>query len=156
MGYTHYWSYDRDFDRRALGLALLDAREIVKAVQARGISLRGGMGLGEPMVGEGICFNGDASTNEDHEGFLFPMSTVGEEEAMALHGQLWDFCKTGRAPYDLAVCAVLLVLKHHLGSKLRVGSDGDSGEWQPAVDLVKELFGYDIEFVREDTVFVNA
>ena len=159
MGYTHYWSYDENFNRQRLSRALLDTAKIVKAVRERGIVLCGGLGEGEPDISEwGILLNGDKSQELDHETFMFPMDKELVVEAKALHGGLWDFCKTARKPYDLAVCAILLVLKHHLGNQIRIASDGkrEPDGWLPAEALVKEVLGYDVEFVKEDTLPVRG
>lgn len=54
----------------------------------------------------------------------------------------FDFCKTARKPYDLAVCLVLLSMKRHAPRSVRLGSDGDwDGEWTQARMVYKELFG---------------
>lgn len=47
------------------------------------------------------------------------------------------FCKTGHADYDLAVCEVLLVLKHHYREDFELSSDGF---WVNKVDFDKDLF----------------
>lgn len=154
MGYTHYWSYDENLNRQNLSHALVDAAKVVRAVQEQGIVLCGGLGEGEPEISEfGIVLNGDASQDLDHETFMFPMRPEFADRAKKLHGNLWDFTKTARKPYDLAVCAILLVLKHHLDNQIRISSDGDreEDEWLPAEQLVEGLLGYQVEFNCEKT-----
>ncbi|MDP2949233.1 MAG: hypothetical protein Q8P22_06820 [Chloroflexota bacterium] len=151
MGYTHYWSHDEELDHPALSRALADVGKVVRAVQDRGIVLRGPGGTGEPdLTGFGVAFNGDAAQGEDYESFSFPNQGEIAPEA----GQFWAFCKTARRPYDLAVCAVLLVFKHHLGGQMRVSSDGgrEEDEWLPAEALVKEVLGYEVIYKREETL----
>ena len=153
MGYTHYWSHDDDLDPSALIRALNDCREVAEAVLKRGIVLRGPDGTGEPEISElGIDLNGDGE--ESHETFSFPVQGETAERAKRLYGYLWAFCKTARKPYDLAVCAMLLVFKHHLGKQLRLDSDGgrQPDEWLPAERLVKEVLGYEVRFRREKTM----
>jgi len=155
MGYTHYWSHDEELDRAALSRALVDVDKVVKAVQARGIAIRGPSGFDNPLVSEqGVEFNGDAQTGEDYETFSFPLQGDGLTHAKRLHRCPWAFCKTARMPYDLAVCAALLVLKHHLGSQMRLSSDGDRvpDEWLPAEALVQETLGYVATYKREHTL----
>lgn len=155
MGYTHYWSHDEKLDEKALAEAVVDVKKVADAVAAKGIVLRDGSGEGAPVFSDDrICFNGDGQENLDHETFLFPLGGKDALLAKRLHGCYWDFCKTARKPYDLAVCATLLVLKHHLGSQLRISSDGGRHqlEWLPAERLVKEALGYQVEFVREETM----
>ena len=48
-----------------------------------------------------------------------------------------DFCKTARKPYDLMVCACLLLYKHHF-PYVQVSSDGDLDDWREAIALVVE------------------
>ena len=152
MGYTHYWSHDAKLNGRRLYSALNDCRKIVDEVQRRGVILRGGLGEGEPQVSEGIWLNGDGE--DSHDTFGFPLTGKVSEDATRLHGCFWDFCKTVRKPYDLAVCAILLVLKHHLGSQIRISSDGgrEPEEWIPAEELVKEVLGYEVMFRQEETL----
>lgn len=61
-------------------------------------------------------------------------------------------CKTYRCPYDVAVCACLVVFNHHFGPKFRVSSDGDLNEasWPNAVKLCQKVLGYGEYFVKWD------
>ncbi|MDP2950074.1 MAG: hypothetical protein Q8P22_11105 [Chloroflexota bacterium] len=155
MGYTHYWSHDEELDRAALSHALADVAKIVRGVQDRGIALRGPDGTGDPELTEfRVAFNGDAEQDEDYESFSFPIQGEEAQRARHLHGGLWAFCKTARMPYDLAVCAALLVFKHHLGGQMRVSSDGgrEEDEWLPAEALVQEVLGYEVIYKREETL----
>lgn len=52
----------------------------------------------------------------------------------------YDFCPTGRKPYDLLVCAALIRLKYHFPS-IKVGSDGTFTDWKQAVKLCQSVFG---------------
>lgn len=151
MGYTHYWSHDENLGRKALFAAMQDARKIVEAAQAKGIALAGPNGDGEPMVSEGIALNGVAE--ESHESFIFP-NNPNDPFINKVNGSLWAFCKTARKPYDLVVCAILLVLKHHMGKQIRISSDGDrrEDEWLPAEQMVKEVLGYTVRYKREETL----
>jgi hypothetical protein len=66
---------------------------------------------------------------------------------------LWfDFCKTARKPYDLPVCACLIVLQHYFGDQFRVSSDGgiDTQSWPSARELCLKLFGYGDDFQFAD------
>ncbi|MDP2953380.1 MAG: hypothetical protein Q8O76_08715 [Chloroflexota bacterium] len=155
MGYTHYWSHDEELDHVALAHALVDVGKLVRVVQDRGVTLRGPGGTGEPALTEfGVAFNGDAKQGEDYESFSFPIQGEEAQRARPLHGGLWAFCKTARRPYDLAVCAVLLVFKHHLGAEMRISSDGgrEADEWLPAEALVKEVLGYEVTYQKEETL----
>jgi len=100
MGYTHYWTVPTthpDYSRRWPRI-VGDTRSIITAVRGAGIVVAGSDGHHRPQVdeGEGIAFNGDATTDLDHE--TFTLRPPG-------HGVVDDFCKT-RKPYDLAVTCV--------------------------------------------------
>ena len=134
MGYTHYWE----------GPVTLTEETIadVKAIIAKsGVSIKGGDGTGEPeLTPELICFNGDASNDEDYETFYI------ENESST-----WTFCKTsGVRPYDKVVGAVLLRLAD-LNPQFTVTSDGvfDSEDWEPARNLYEEVFGRPANYVVE-------
>ena len=61
-------------------------------------------------------------------------------------GEAFDFCKTARKPYDLAVCLVLLAMKRHAPKSVKVSSDGDwDGEWKEAREVYKSLFGVEVD-----------
>lgn len=80
-----------------------------------------------------IYFNGAGSKKFDLGHETFAIARVGGS------GDFGNFCKTARKPYDLAVCAALILLAYHV-PKATVSSDGDHKNWQPAYDLVKKLF----------------
>jgi len=58
--------------------------------------------------------------------------------------------KTNYRPYDIAVTVCLLIAKHHLGSQIRVSSDGESKDWEDARVLCKQFLGYGKDFVLDD------
>jgi hypothetical protein len=152
MGYTHYWNRA---EQVALTPELLaDVRTVLRVVGEQGIPLCFEYDRpGElPAVNEELIrFNGQGE--DGHETFLFEAHFQPSYRQEVKPGKLFDFCKTARKPYDLAVCAVLIVLKHHLGDQIEVSSDGDvSGtewspeEWEPAVKLVQQHLGYGADF----------
>lgn len=155
MGYTHYWRHDQKLNGKALFAAFQDARKIVEAAKAKGIQLRGGGGEGEPVVDEAIWLNGARELDEDCETFAFPVTGSTLKDSMVHGGYPSDFCKTARLPYDVVVCAILLVLKHHLGEQIRIASDGArrADEWLPAERMVQEVLGYTVRFQSEREYF---
>lgn len=78
-----------------------------------------------------------------------------------------SFCKTNRKPYDIVVCIILLMLKHHLQEGIGIRSDGFSnyqkgnkygvgdvvdpadldGTWAKAAAYIKTKFGIKFQFV---------
>jgi hypothetical protein len=101
---------------------------------------------GEPIFNEnGIRFNGVGDLS--HESFTLrriPMPDIRK----------FDFCKTARKPYDLMVCSTLLLYWHFFKEEgVKISSDGDHSDWEPAIDLVKEVTGLHIDWMENiDTI----
>lgn len=124
MGFTRYHDFDVKSEafQSMWPTLVVDARAIMRAVEARGVRLRGAYGTGVPIVSSTaqiidtskfgdvfgvvtfsrgvIWLNGDAERDEDLEGFVLA------PEADREYGSTW-FTKTGCQPYDLAVSAIL-------------------------------------------------
>ena len=58
------------------------------------------------------------------------------------NGLIFNFCKTARKPYDIAVCSALIIAKKHFGESIMISSDGDNEEWQESKALCQEILGY--------------
>ncbi len=138
MGYTHSWRRPRALDFAAFMAASADCAKVAELAAARGIELAGWDGSGEPTFEPAIvAFNGLGEAS--HETFAVPcVSDAREHEGMEPEGMVFEFCKTNRKPYDAAVTACLLVLKHHLGDAILVTSNGGIGEWQAGIELAAE------------------
>lgn len=61
-------------------------------------------------------------------------------------GLLFDCCKTAYKPYDLAVTAALIILKHHMGDAIKVSSDGENKDWRDAAMVCQLVLGYGANF----------
>jgi hypothetical protein len=109
MGYTHYWTQARDFTREEWSQVREDVEALLKDVEhVQGIPLANGQG--EPgsraeITDNKIWFNGAGDGH--HETFCLNRKRPRKERGEP-HG--WDFCKTARKPYDLAVTAALCYL----------------------------------------------
>ena len=125
MGYTHYWGFKggasassvkdgaKKFERASAIIG-----ECLKKVQEMGITIRNGVGRGEPEIKKNLVyFNGDASKGEDHETFYIDLDERGA-----------DFCKTCHKPYNLLVILSLLAFKHEFGDDFEYSSDGITKE----------------------------
>lgn len=149
MGYTHYWTFNRDKSKDSSKFA--KAVEEIKAIHAKlpertdsaggsyleyDLKIMGGMGTGEPeFTPTSVCFNGDEENGLDHETFSLDYNVDTG----------WNFCKTARKPYDLLVCCALIAFANNLGAKVfTFNSDGDLADWQPAINLYREVTGRDI------------
>jgi hypothetical protein len=133
MGYTHYWTYGPGSAgyRNAWPQIVRDTAVILGHLGSS-VALAGPVGTGAPTVDPaGIAFNG--AVPHDYDTFELSAPAGGEP--------LWDFCKTGRRPYDIAVTAVLLRCHLLLPDGFRINSDGRwNSDWYQARALVQRLF----------------
>lgn len=149
MGFTHYWRHG-DISKTAWDNIRKDVKKLLKSLPEHSFS-SGGCYADEPLRlqyewdddknpqvnGEVIRFNGCGDLG--HETFMLERIPSGG----------FNFCKTARKPYDLAVQAVLLIAKHH-DPDFSFSSDGGNDEWRVARDFVKELFGYETQDLEEE------
>lgn len=101
-----------------------------------------------------IRFNGIGE--DGHETFYLPIKSKARGYESAPYEKYgFKFCKTARKPYDIVVCAALLIANHHARMWLEIGSDGypadlDPDEypnaWLPARELVEDVLGYIPEY----------
>lgn len=158
MGYTHYIYRKRDFTLKQWEKICLETLEIIvkhcdrnKIVLAREYdspaeaqpSLWGGpkmLPTPPEVTPDVIRFNG--WKDEGHETFLITRKRPENPPYDPDAEESFDFCKTARKPYDLAVCLVLISMKRHATGNVRIGSDGEwDGEWLEARKVYRELFG---------------
>ena len=121
MGYTHYWTKKKKWPAAKVSAAIQDMAEVIRRCEMPLADGHGEPGT-EPVIGpDFIAFNGVGELS--YETFCFPGFGGGFHPDFA-------FCKTVRKPYDTIVVACLLVAKHHLGTAIKVSSDGDwEDEW---------------------------
>lgn len=147
MGYTHYWS-NGAMEKETFEAIKEDAMVILDYCEQNGIAFGNFMGTKgtEPVFKEGeFGFNGVGE--EAHETF-----------ALGCEHNDFDFCKTARKPYDLAVCMVLLSLTYHFADA-SVRSDGDiDDEWVEPIETWHKLFpnrsvefSYDGMFIADES-----
>ena len=126
MGYTHYWRTYRDFTEVEWVALQREAERIVQAAQDRlDINLAGPMEEGLPEITEdAIALNG--ASDEGYESFVLTRKQrdrrTWETEPARLG--LFDFCKTGRRPYDSVVVSILYAANKIAGDAISVSSDG--------------------------------
>ena len=122
MGYTHYF---RDLELND-GL-VEDARRIVAATD---IKICDGHGEGSPRITQDmIWLNGDASANDESETFVLYRD----------HEPEFNFCKTGRKPYDEVVVAILIAaMANEAPGYESINSDGSVFEWFGGIALYEK------------------
>jgi hypothetical protein len=134
MGYTHYFTWQTagelppdKWDSITSDFQALLGR-LPESVQL--VSWNGKEGTSPEVSAERISFNG-----------------VGERghESMVLGRRcperMFQFCKTARKPYDLAVVALLILIYQHAPEFFRLESDGGAEEWKPALNWVNSVLG---------------
>lgn len=144
MGYTHYWNLNSNVLKDEV---LEDVRQILN-------EYRDIVQLDENDAQEPIVNN-----------YLIQFNGIGEKgyETFVVEPGGISFCKTNLRPYDLVVCEVLLVLKHHHGMNFDLDSDGFwvtqadfyeerfDGYWNEALENVRRKFGYEFNITHEET-----
>lgn len=149
MGYTNYWRRKRDFTIEEWALIRKDVLDVIVHCDRKKIplALESDFPNSGPRVnGSVVQFNGVGK--DGHETFVVTrkMPEIQPWQLSRETGETFDFCKTARKPYDLAVCLVLLSCVRRSPS-IRVSSDGDwdAREWVNARESFLELFGVDPE-----------
>ncbi len=135
MGYTHYWTLG------PVKQAMWDkiTHDCEKALRSNEFLCREyDKPNSLPQFGAVIRFNGKGE--DGHETFVFARESG------------WTFCKTALKPYDIGVCAVLIIAKRHLGRSFEFSSDGEWDElrWRRACKLVENKLGYAVNGLDDD------
>ena len=150
MGYTHSWTRATTFPGEAWVMAAAECRRVIGHLMATGLKLQfESDDLAPPEFGKNLIrFNGVGE--EGHETFLVERhyKPLAWEKERYKRGPWGTFCKTARKPYDVAVCACLIVLNRHFGKRFTVGSDGDDFEegWPLAREACQKILGYARDF----------
>lgn len=138
MGFTRYFFRPAVLAKEGFTLFAAEVQTIFAAAEAMGITLAGGHGEGKAEAdAEGVWFNGSAELREDFETLYIAQEESGRVDA---DGLIHGFCKTERRPYDAAVVAVLLSLKHHF-PMVRFESDGGPEDLAQGVALYEQATG---------------
>lgn len=149
MGYTHYWKFTqnpKDIEggdikfQNAVSLLKEGIKLLPKTIEYGdeevSLKLCSGNGKDEPTITDtAVCFNGDAASGHDSESFYIALDYADDYS--------FNFCKTSREPYDVAVCLAILCFKKAFGNDFSYKSDGDikAGEegWELAKKIMKKL-----------------
>jgi len=147
MGYTHYFEHKKTGKRK--WKKIVDDCIILRDKLPKTILIDGCSAFPKPQFdGEQILFNGTDKgfTWKQHQNSEYP-ENGHETFVLSQKGSGgFAFCKTARKPYDLMVCACLLVYKHHSPDTIELGSDGDSEDWADAEKFVEKHLGYTVKF----------
>jgi hypothetical protein len=108
------------------------SKAVLKTLRVQGIKIVGGLGgpTSRPVINtKSVCFNGCKSQGGDYE--TCEILRGGKDR--------FNFCKTARLPYDVAVVAILAI-GEHLGV-LTASSDGEASDWAAGLKLASEVCG---------------
>jgi hypothetical protein len=160
MGYTNYWYKLPEISQKVWDEFIDDFGKIVPLFVRY---LESNTTDGQQLVFDNneIRFNGigenahetfsmerKVDTNGRFTQYLNPESAVNAEEAPA---HVFDFCKTARKPYDIAVVCALIIAKHHFKDDIKVSSDGDiDGEWIEGKEMCQDRLGYGKDFKLDE------
>lgn len=130
MGYTHYWRQRADIPAEKWAAICADVRALIERLPD-GVSVAAEFDSNEPalVTDDEIRFNGIGDNG--HETFV--LSRVKPNGG-------FEFCKTAQKPYDVLVCAVLIVAASHK-APMRISSDGEPADWESARALVAAVLG---------------
>ena len=142
MGYTHYWTFKRGDVTPAelaerFAEASADARKLYNSLKTGPDAVKI-VGWDRDKPKSRPVFNADLVQfnglgDDGHESFSLARVDAADG----------DFCKTARKPYDILVCATLLVFDHHFQPVFTAGTDGGYEDWEPAIQLVNKVLGMD-------------
>lgn len=148
MGYTHYWYRPRVLDAAGFRAFVRDVKRLLKALPER-TETAGGYCADEPLLVAGWNGDGDIELTPSRVSFngagklgyeTFRIERVLQRHRCRDGKDGFEFCKTGRRPYDLLVCATLIAFKQRF-PQATVLSDGDAFEWREARELVECVLG---------------
>jgi hypothetical protein len=141
MGLTHYWERETELRPDPFRNAVTDMQRITASLP---IKLAGRDGAGVPVFdADAVAFNGAAGSGcEPFEIHQTQFDRRGRK-------RFFQYVKTERTPYDLAVKVSLICLKNHLADEVKITSDAPDSEWSEARRLCSELLGYGAAFRLE-------
>jgi len=143
MGYTHYWRQPwQALAPEKWALIVSDVKKILATTDVPLLREYDEPGTKPEITTDLIRFNGVA--DEGHETFYFertPGEDVDYQKQQPKHYvKAFSFCKTAHKPYDVVVCACLIIIRHH-APKVDMSSDGDYPDWAAGHALVLEATG---------------
>ncbi len=139
MGYTHYIYTPQTINDAAWKAITKDTKKLLAYVQKEITSLGDGLGKGKPVfTKDSIAFNGKVPN--DYETAAIDRESDGRIKDGDL---VFSFCKTAHRPYDVAVQAFYLIVRHYC-PETQIHSDGEEEDWQDAVRLLNSVLDYPI------------
>lgn len=166
MGYTHYWTYQRDGNQQEWARAVAMIPRILAETD---IPLN--IDIDDSCIsinGKGRCDGGrnrrwrlylsflgwrrwlrprrgrNRNPREDFVIYTVLSQLPPNPEWNTDHpNHYWDLCKTTQS-YDTPVTAILATLAHLAPSCITVDTDGDLSDWLPGLQLASLALGYEV------------
>lgn len=153
MGYTHYFTHT-EVTQEVWDTIVKDCRKLKKKMPGKSLSAGGHYKSDDLVLGK---WDGETKlrvmgSKKRLQFNGFPADLAHETFSLYRTGSDgFEFCKTRRKPYDLMVCACLIVYTHHSQETIELRSDGDREDWEPAINFVGQVLGaeYEIKFRME-------
>ena len=157
MGYTHYWTINQKEISRESWFGFMQEFEKIES-EFHG-KLDHTTDQKYKIDLDYIHFNGVGE--QSHETFTMNRKNPLEKSYIDPDKnklEYFDFCKTARKEYDIAVCCALIIAKKHFGDIIKVSSDGiDEDGWDKAKELCQKTLKYgntfDISYENENGGF---
>jgi hypothetical protein len=142
MGYTHYWTINQKEISPESWFGFM--QEFTKIETEFHGKIDHTTDQKYKIDTENIFFNGVGE--QSHETFY--MNRKNEmKESYTGEIEHFNFCKTARKEYDIAVCCALIIAKKHFGDIIKVSSDGiDEDGWDKAKELCQDILKYGENF----------
>ena len=142
MGYTHYWTIFQEEIPQDIWRSF--ASDFIKILPQFMDKLDHETDQKFDINGNHIIFNGIGE--QGHETFSMNIKNPMEKSHTG-RIEYFDFCKTARKEYDIAVCCALIIAKKHFADIIRVASDGSEEDgWDKAKELCQKVLRYGKSF----------
>tara|TARA_R110002124_G_scaffold134896_7_gene297689 strand:- start:391 stop:864 length:474 start_codon:yes stop_codon:yes gene_type:complete len=142
MGYTHYWTIFQEEIPHDIWFNF--AHDFIKVLPYFYEKLDHTTDQKSNVDSEYIHFNGIGE--QSHETFTMNRKNPMEKSYIDPDNEsleYFDFCKTARKEYDIAVCCALIIAKKYFGNIIKVSSDGiDEDGWDKAKELCQDILKY--------------
>lgn len=163
MGYTHYWNFKKgtDFEsaehKAKFALASKLSETVINkipkeieieqwdgSVEKVKFKICGGDGTGKPVFSDDcVNFNGCREDGDDYESMYIPCKDEDN----------FNFCKTARHNYDVAVCITLICFKKIFGEGFEYRSDGNINKGEEGWKLANQMCSNVFRTMRFKTKF---
>jgi len=128
VGYVHYWRSKPHRCLKASQFKILSqqVKKIIERAKLPDYNIKIDIHDLTPKL---ISFNGWQPDGEDHETFHLDYNEENTD---------FQFCKTAHKPYDTVVTATLIAAHLMSEGKIKISSDGNSGDWLKGFILLNQ------------------